>query len=91
MKLVLWGGVMLSMVFLLVWFLAVVCSLALTAFWVWMLVDCLTKMDNSGQDKLIWIVVIVFTNFMGALIYYCVQRPKNQAETWQYTDKKPSV
>ena len=45
-------------------------------FWIWMLVDCATKEPSEGNDKLIWILVIVFTNLIGALIYFLVRRPE---------------
>lgn len=37
-------------------------------FWIWMLIDAL--MRKKFQDKLIWILVIIFLHFVGALIYY---------------------
>ncbi|HEY9205387.1 MAG TPA: PLD nuclease N-terminal domain-containing protein [Candidatus Methanoperedens sp.] len=44
-------------------------------FWFWMLVDCLKrpgdKFKIGGTNaKLIWILVIIFTGLIGALIYY---------------------
>lgn len=47
-----------------------------TVFWLWMLIDCLTHEPSAGNDKLIWVLVILFTHFIGALIYFFVQRPK---------------
>ena len=53
------------------------------AFWVWMIIDCATKEPSSGNDKLVWIIIIVFTHIIGALIYYFVRhRPRRFAE-WQ--------
>jgi len=46
-----------------------------TIFWVWMLVECLTKESSEGNDKLIWALVIVLTNVVGAAIYYVARRP----------------
>ena len=45
-----------------------------TAFWIWMLVDCLKRNDDEfptggNNAKLIWALVIVLTHFIGALIY----------------------
>lgn len=37
-------------------------------FWVWMLIDCI-KSDLKDPDKLIWILVIFFFHFIGALLY----------------------
>ena len=50
-------------------------ALAALAFWIWMLVDCLTNEPSEGNDKLVWVLVIVFTNWIGALIYFFVRRP----------------
>ena len=44
--------------------------------WIWMIVDCATKESSEGNDKLIWILVIVFAGWIGALIYLLARRPK---------------
>ena len=52
--------------------------LAVTAlmFWIWMIVECATKEPSQGNDKIVWIVIIVFAQLIGALIYYFVRRPQ---------------
>ena len=66
--------------FLPVLFVILVMSVALAcmAFWIWMLVDCATKEPSAGNDKVIWILVIVLTHWIGALIYYFVRRPERK-------------
>ncbi len=54
--------------------------LALVVFWIWMLVDCATKEPSAGNDKVVWILVIIFTHWIGALIYYLVRRPQRKKE-----------
>jgi cytochrome bd-type quinol oxidase subunit 2 len=49
------------------------------AFWIWMIVDCATKEPSEGNDKVVWIVIIVFAQIIGALIYFFVRRPQRQA------------
>ena len=49
-------------------------------FWLWMLVDCVTKESSQGNDKLVWVLVIVLTNIIGAVIYFVVRRPQRFAE-----------
>jgi hypothetical protein len=44
--------------------------LSLLVFWVWMLVDCLSKESKEGNDRLIWTLVIVFTKLVGATLYF---------------------
>ena len=43
-------------------------ALLATAIWIWMLVDCATKESSAGNDKLIWVLVILFTHLLGAMI-----------------------
>jgi len=62
---------------LMIFFILPVLLLA-TVFWIWMLVDCATKEPSDGNDKIIWILVIIFTHWIGALIYYLVRRPERK-------------
>ncbi len=50
--------------------LAVVTSI----FWLWMLIDALSNSALNGTEKLVWILVILFLHFVGALIYFFVGR-----------------
>lgn len=52
-----------------------------TLFWVWMIVECATKEPSEGNDKLVWTIIIVFTHFIGALIYFFVRRPQRISES----------
>ncbi|HUJ10858.1 MAG TPA: PLD nuclease N-terminal domain-containing protein [Verrucomicrobiae bacterium] len=49
---------------------------AIFGFWIWMLIDCIKHEASEGNDKIIWVLVIIFTNWIGALIYYFVRRPE---------------
>lgn len=49
-------------------------SIVGTFFWMYMLIDCSTQ--ETSQNKMMWIVMIVVTHWIGALIYYFYQRPK---------------
>ena len=51
-----------------------------TLFWVWMLVDCATKEASAGNDKLVWVLIILFTHVLGAALYLSVRRPRRLAE-----------
>lgn len=44
-------------------------------FWIWMIVDCATKEPSEGNDKIIWILVVIFLGWIGALIYFLARRP----------------
>ena len=54
-------------------------SLACFVLWIWMLIDCLTNHGIPGSEKVAWVLVIIFTHFLGALIYFFVGRPKRKS------------
>jgi len=47
-----------------------------TIFWIWTLIDCLTKEASEGNDKVAWTLFILLIPFVGALVYYFVRRPE---------------
>ncbi len=51
-------------------------TLAAFVFWIWMLVHAITNKALTDTEKIVWVIVIVFTHFIGALIYFFVGRPK---------------
>ncbi len=44
--------------------------------WIVMLVDCLQRKFRDKDDKIIWVVVLVFLNIVGAVIYYFLIKRK---------------
>ena len=68
-----------------IWFLFVMLGsgvgLAGTVLWIWMLIEVLTRETDEGNNKLIWCLVIIFTHWVGALIYIFVRRKQRIAET----------
>jgi prolipoprotein diacylglyceryltransferase len=57
-------------------------SLALSllglAFWVWMLLDAIQNEPDFGNDKALWILIIVIGQVIGAAVYYFVRRPERE-------------
>jgi hypothetical protein len=48
-------------------------------FWIWMIVDCATEESNAENERLVWIVIVIGAQIIGALIYFFVRRPKRRA------------
>jgi len=71
------SGDLLQVIFQVV-FIALV--LGASVLWIFMIIECATKERASGNEKLIWILIIIFTGWIGALIYYFVRRPQRIAE-----------
>ena len=57
-------------------------------FWIWMLVDCAIRKSSERNEKIVWIIIIIFTNFIGALIYLFVKRSKRKEELGIETSEK---
>jgi len=43
-----------------------------TIFWIWMLIEAATRERSTG-DKILWVLIIIFTHVIGALIYFFVK------------------
>jgi hypothetical protein len=59
---------------------AILFGIAGTVFWIWALVDCATKEPNEGSSKVVWILVILLTHFLGAILYVLIRRPDRLRE-----------
>ena len=51
-------------------------TLALFAFWVWMLVHAIQNRGLTDSERIVWVIVIVFLHALGALLYLFIGRPK---------------
>ena len=54
-------------------FLAAI-ALCVFVFWVLMLVDAIKNPRLSGTERIVWVLVIIFVNWLGALIYFLAGR-----------------
>jgi len=46
--------------------------LVLVVFWVLMIVDCAKRKFKNSTEKIVWILVIVFLKWFGAVVYFLV-------------------
>lgn len=49
------------------------------AFWIWMLVDAIQNRGLSDGEKIAWVIAIIFTHFLGAMLYFFIGHPKRNA------------
>lgn len=55
-------------------------GLALTVFWIWMLVDAIQNKGITDGEKVGWVLAIVFFHFIGSVLYFFIGRPKGKQE-----------
>ena len=52
--------------------IALIAAAFLFVFWAWMLIDCLKRDFKKDVEKIAWVLVIIFLQLLGAIIYYFV-------------------
>ena len=57
------------------WFSIVI---GLMVLWIWVLIDCIKNESIEGNERIVWVVVIAVTHWIGALIYLIVRRPQRK-------------
>lgn len=50
-------------------------------FWLWMLIDCAVNEPSQNNDKIVWIILILFLHVLGALLYFFIRRPQRIRES----------
>ncbi len=56
--------------------IGIIIAIVATIFWLWMLIDSITNAALNGTEKLIWVLVILFTHILGAILYFLLARGK---------------
>jgi hypothetical protein len=54
-------------------------TLAIFAFWIWMLIDAIQNKGLTDGEKTGWVLAVVFLHFIGGLLYFFIGRPKRNA------------
>jgi len=57
-------------------FLLFALGIALTVFWIMMIIDCAQRKNLTDGERVVWILVLVFLGFFGASIYYLAVKRK---------------
>jgi hypothetical protein len=69
------GMIFFGIIFVLI---MVILGILIFVFWVLMLVDCVTRKFKEDSEKIVWVLVIIFTGIIGASIYYFIVKAKKK-------------
>jgi hypothetical protein len=58
------------------WMLMFILGIAALGVWIWALVDAIQNPALNGMTRIVWVLVIVFTHFIGAIIYLAIGRSR---------------
>ena len=75
-----------ELILILALLLVIPLSLAVMAFWIWMLVDAARNQGLSDGEKVAWVLIIALVHFLGALIYFFVGRPNHRRHVFERKD-----
>ncbi|MBS3051919.1 MAG: PLDc_N domain-containing protein [Candidatus Aenigmarchaeota archaeon] len=67
-------GIVLLMLILMLLVLGL--TVFIIVFWMWMLVDCLQR--KKFNDKLVWVIVLIALNVIGAVLYYFIAKEEKR-------------
>jgi len=71
------GGMLISLVIILFWLMLFAVILVFGVFYLWMLIDAIRRNNYTGKDdKILWIVLFIFTGWLGAILYYFIIKRK---------------
>lgn len=73
-----YSGIGISLFFCIIGLLVIAIGILGTIFWIWMIVDCATNEPQGDNNKIVWILIIVLTHFVGAAIYFFARRPERR-------------
>lgn len=65
-----------TVIIILFWLIAMGIGVLATIFWVWMIIDVAKNEPENGNDKIMWILIVVLAGVIGAAVYYFVRRPE---------------
>ena len=60
-------------------FIISVVSILATAFWIWMLIDAARREFDDPNTKVLWIILLILLQVVGAIVYYFVIKRKGPA------------
>jgi len=66
--------------FLLLFGVFVVVGIGGTILWIMAIIDCAKNEPSSSNDKVVWLLIILFLHAIGGAIYFLVRRPQRIRE-----------
>lgn len=51
-------------------------ALALTVFWIWMLISAIQNRGLTDNERIVWVLVLVFLHGLGAILYFFIGHPR---------------
>ena len=63
---------------ILLFFVVLAFAIFLIIAWIWMIVDCVQRKFKSESDKIVWILVLLFLNLIGLILYYFIVFKKDK-------------
>lgn len=78
--------------FMLLYCVIILFALITFVFWIWMLIDALSRKNyDTENERLLWCLVVFLGHWLGALIYFFLVKKKKDPPTSSVSATKPEV
>ena len=67
-----------GILFMLIWLVFFAAIIGAIVFWILMIVDVVKRKFPKEDDKTLWVLVVVLTGIIGAIIYYFMVKKKDK-------------
>lgn len=64
--------------FIILWIFFFIIGILGTILWIFMLIDAIKRNYKNENDRLVWILIIILANVIGAIVYYFVIKSKDK-------------
>ncbi len=58
----------------------IILGILIAVFWVWMLIDCITRDFRDDMEKIVWILLMVFLGVIASIVYYFVVKRNDKGK-----------
>jgi len=72
------GNAIAGLIFFGIWLGIIGLAIASFVFWIMMIVDAAKRKFPKSEEQIVWIVVLVVSGIVGAIVYYFLVKKKQQ-------------
>ena len=70
------GGLIIFII--IIWFSLIALGILAFVLWILMIIDVAKRKFKQENDRVMWILILVFTGIIGAIIYYFIVKKPNK-------------
>lgn len=69
-------GLIIGIFFIIIFIIAL--CIAAFVFWIMMLIDCIKREFKDSNEKVIWVLLMIFLHVLASILYYFIVKAKDK-------------